>query len=233
MNEQNQTLESGDRLSPAETHFAPEGILDYEDAVERFYQPLYRFAFGLTGNQSDAADLTQETYRALLLKGRQVRETRKLKSWLFTTLYRKFLGQRRHNSRFPEVEVETAEWELPSNDPNVERQLDAKTVSAALQALDEKYRAPLVLFYLQELSYHEIAAALGLPAGTVMSRLSRGKELLRKRFEEGQPGQFARQLAAVLRTSQNRASSRVSFQSQNGGSWTSGTRPAWQGRGWE
>lgn len=183
-------LPDGEPL-PATASATAAGV-DYDQAVEQFYEPLYKFAFGLTGCESDAADLAQDTYQVLLVKGGQIRDAQKLKSWLFTTLYRKFLGQRRHNTRFPEVQAEYAEWELPAVDAGVEDRLDAKAVVGAVQSLEEKYRAPLVLFYLQELSYHEIAEILGLPIGTIMSRLSRGKEILRKKLEDDKLSGFIR-----------------------------------------
>lgn len=158
-------------------------MLDYGQAVEQFYEPLYRFAFSLAGNEDDAADLTQETCRVLLLKGDQIRDARKLKSWLFTTLYRNFLGQRRHQTKFPDVPLETVEGEVPALSARAAESAEAKVVLAALQALKEQYRAPLMLFYLEELSYREIAQTLGVSIGTIMSRLSRGKAMLRKRLE--------------------------------------------------
>lgn len=179
--------------------------LNYEQAVEQFYEALYKFAFGLTGCESDAADLTQDTYQALLTKGGQIREGRKLKSWLFTTLYRRFLGQRRHNARFPKVQVETVQWELPTIDPEQDGQADAHGLVAALLSLDEKYRAPLVLFYLQEHSYREIAAVLDLPIGTIMSRLSRGKEILRKELDDAGPGRFEKRSKRFTRSCEPRA----------------------------
>ncbi|MDE3100405.1 MAG: RNA polymerase sigma factor [Verrucomicrobiota bacterium] len=169
----------------AATTFAPATELDYGLAVEQFYKPLYQFAFGLTGCESDAADLTQETYQVLLVKGEQVRDSQKLKSWLFTTLYRKFLGQRRHATRFPKVNVEMVEGELPVINAQQIEEADASVVLSALQSLEEKYRAPLAMFYLEEMSYREIADALGIPPGTVMSRLSRGKEEFRQRLAAG------------------------------------------------
>lgn len=169
------------------TQTAPATGLDYDWAVEQFYEVLYKFAFGLAGNESDAADLTQDTYRVLLTKGDAIRDARKVKSWLFTTLYRQFLGRRRHATRFPETPVESADWELPTITPQHADALDGSLVVTALQQLEEKYRAPLTLFYLEELSYKEMAEVLELPIGTIMSRLSRGKEILRRRLQTPSP----------------------------------------------
>lgn len=206
MNEQKTMLWAGkESVAVPASVSAPE--LDYEWAVEQFYRALYQFAIGLTGSESDAADLTQETYQVLLVKGRHIRDGRKLKSWLFTTLYRRFLGQHRHERRFPEVQVEAVERELPAIEPAMDDRADANGVVAALQSLDEKYRAPLALFYLQELSYREIAKALGLPIGTIMSRLSRGKAVLRKRLEDQELGRYVRPDGQRWETSRRDSSS--------------------------
>ena len=103
-----------------------------------------------------------------------------MKSWLFTTLYREFLGVHRRESRFPQADLEGETAELPAETGSIADKIDGATAVAALQEIDEVYRAPLTLFYLEEFSYREIADVLGVPAGTVMSRLSRGKALLRK-----------------------------------------------------
>ncbi len=199
MNEQITTL-LPDAEPAASSAPAPAAGADYDWAVEQFYEALYKFSFSLTGSESDAADLTQDTYRVLLTKGDAIRDARKVKSWLFTTLYRQFLGRRRHATRFPEMPVDSAEWELPTITPQHADALDGSLVVGALQQLDEKYRAPLAMFYLQEHSYREIAAVLGLPIGTIMSRLSRGKEILRKRLEGDKLGGLIRQHKNVSRT---------------------------------
>ncbi len=80
MNECNNMRQPGEDLSPAAIPLTPAAALDYDAAVEQFYESLYRFAFGLTGNESDAADLTQESYLALLVKGGQIRDHLKTKS---------------------------------------------------------------------------------------------------------------------------------------------------------
>ena len=156
--------------------------LDYEQLVALHHESLYRFAFSLAGNPDDAAELTQETYVRLLSKSWQLRDRTKIKSWLFTTLYRIFLGWKKHENRFPHVEVMSAEHELPPLLPETANELDSEMAMDTALDLEEHFRAPLVLYYLQCLTYREIADVLNVPIGTVMSRLSRGKDLLRQRL---------------------------------------------------
>lgn len=161
---------------------APGAEIDFDAVVDQYHEMLFRFAFSLSGNAHDAADMTQETFRVLLVKSAQIRDTEKIKSWLVTTLYRQFLGQRRHSVRFPKLHVEKVESELPVVSADQVEQADSGTVLAALQSLDDKYRLPISMFYFDEFTYKEIADSLGVPVGTVMSRISRGKELLRARL---------------------------------------------------
>lgn len=155
---------------------------DYEQIVALHADDLYRFAFSLAGTADQACELTQETYCRLLTNGRQLRDRTRVKAWLFTTLYRIYLGWRRHEIRFPHLDIESVEHELPPFTPTMVNTLDGETVMERLLEIDELYRTPLSLFYLQGLAYREIAELLELPIGTVMSRLSRGKDLLRQRF---------------------------------------------------
>jgi RNA polymerase sigma-70 factor, ECF subfamily len=147
---------------------------DFEGLVADYYRPLYQFAFTLTRDEADACDLTQQTFYIWANKGHQLREKSKVKTWLFTTLHREFLGSRRRQSRFPHIEVESIEAELPVVQPPSVNQLDAGHLMAALARLDELYQAPVALFYLQDYSYNEIAEILEVPVGTVKSRLARG-----------------------------------------------------------
>lgn len=157
---------------------------DFEQLVGDYYQPLYRFALSLTGREAEACDLTQQTFYLWAAKGHQLRDRSKVKAWLFTTLHREFLGTRRRETRFPQHEIESVERELPPVTPNTVNELDAGTVMRALLEVDEVYRAPLMLFYLEDHSYLEIAALLDVPIGTVMSRLARGKAQLRSRLAD-------------------------------------------------
>ena len=150
-----------------------------DSLVERFYQSLYHFALSLARSEVVAADLTQETYYLWAAKGHQLRDATKVKSWLFTTLHREFLRRQRHATRFPHHETSQVEHELPVISPTVVNDLDSVTVMQALQRVEEHYRVPLAMFYLEDFSYKEIAEALEVPVGTVMSRLARGKAQLR------------------------------------------------------
>jgi RNA polymerase sigma-70 factor (ECF subfamily) len=154
--------------------------VEFEDLVAAWYSPLYRFALSLARTEAAAADLTQQTFLLWATRGHQLRDKSKAKSWLFTTLYREFLALHRAESRFVPQDYEGNPEEIPIENRSVADAIDGATVLYALRQLSEVYRVPLALFYLQELSYREIAAVLNVPPGTVMSRLSRGKAMLRK-----------------------------------------------------
>jgi RNA polymerase sigma-70 factor (ECF subfamily) len=177
--------------------------LSTESLVERFYQSLYHFALSLARSEVVAADLTQETYYLWAARGHQLRDATKVKAWLFTTLHREFLRRQRHSHRFPHHETSLVEDELPVISSTVANDLDAITVMQALQRVEEHYRVPLAMFYLEDFSYKEIAEALELPAGTVMSRLARGKAQLRALLGEAVAG--APQKIVPLPDSQPRA----------------------------
>ena len=85
---------------------------DYEEAVINFYERLYAFGYSLTGKEDDVSELTQETFYRLLTKGAMVRDASKIKSWLFTTLYRIFLGWEQRRVSLPHFEISSVENEL-------------------------------------------------------------------------------------------------------------------------
>lgn len=156
---------------------------EFEELVDAHYQALFRFAASLTRDPDRAADLVQETFCIWAEKGSQLKDRSKAKTWLFTTLHREFLGQRRRAERFTEEELdEETAGAVSAPEDDADRQMDGQRALELLGQLEEAYRAPVALFYLQQHSYKEIAEILGIPIGTVMSRLSRGKELLRKQM---------------------------------------------------
>jgi RNA polymerase sigma-70 factor (ECF subfamily) len=147
---------------------------EFQRLVDLYYPSLYRFAFSLTRQENDACDLTQETFYIWATKGHQVRDESKVKSWLFTTLHREYLQRHRRTSRFPQIEITSAEPELPEVAPPNPARLDRHNILDALARIDHNFQAAIALFYLEDYSYPEIANILGIPLGTVKSRISRG-----------------------------------------------------------
>ncbi|HXT10742.1 MAG TPA: RNA polymerase sigma factor [Candidatus Angelobacter sp.] len=160
--------------------------LNFESVVERFYEPLYQFAFSLTRSEADACDLTQQTFYVWATKGHQLRDPTKVKTWLFTTLHRAFLESRRRQVRFPHYELEEVPLDLPTLSPATVNQLDSAQVLQALTQVDEIYQAPVALFYLEDCAYKEIAEILAVPIGTVKSRMARGIAQLQSILTQGE-----------------------------------------------
>jgi RNA polymerase sigma-70 factor (ECF subfamily) len=152
----------------------------FEAIVSEYYEPLFRFAISLTHEEAAAQDLTQQTFYIWATKGHQLRDTSKVKSWLFTTLHRAFLTGRRREVRFPHEELHEVTEQLPDILPDFATRADSAKVLAALAGLDETFRGAVALFYLEDYSYQDIAGILDVPMGTVKSRIARGIAQLRK-----------------------------------------------------
>jgi RNA polymerase sigma-70 factor (ECF subfamily) len=151
----------------------------FEAIVNEHYAPLYRFALSLTRAEADAQDLTQQTFYVWATKGHQLRDRSKVKTWLFTTLHRAFLMKRRWQDHFQHCELEEVSHELPLASFEFHR-LDSSQVLFALAKVDEVFQAAVALFYLEDYSYQEIAEVLGVPIGTVKSRIARGVAQMRE-----------------------------------------------------
>lgn len=156
---------------------------NFEEIVNAYYQSLYRFGYSLAKNEHEAGDLTQQTFFIYAKKGHSLRDTGKVKSWLFTTIYREFLRRRNKDARMSHYEPEVLENAGGTIQPHVQTTTDGNLALEALESVDAVYREPLTLFYIKDLSYKEIADVLDVPIGTIMSRLSRGKAQLREAFK--------------------------------------------------
>lgn len=152
----------------------------FETLVATYYEGLYKFAWSLTRSPDDAADLTQQTFLIWAEKGHALRDPSKVKSWLFTSLYREFLRQNKRSQRVTAIDQEILETRQDPDLVSSVRRMEAQEALEALHQLDPVYREPLMLFYLEDLAYKEIAEVLDIPIGTVMSRLARGKAHLKK-----------------------------------------------------
>ena len=158
--------------------------LEFENLVKLYYGDLYRFGLSLTGNETDAADLTQETFYIWANKGHQLQKAASVKSWLFTTLHREFLNTCRRRNRFPHQSLDESTEDFPNVPPDCAERVDSQTLLRILGEITEDFRAPLVLYYMEDLSYKEIADILSLPLGTVQSRIARAKIQLLRRLSE-------------------------------------------------
>jgi RNA polymerase sigma-70 factor (ECF subfamily) len=152
----------------------------FEAIVREHYEPLFRFAMSLARVESDARDLTQQTFYVWATKGHQLRDSSKVKTWLFTTLHRAFLVARRRQIRFSHHDPEEVADQLPVPSMALADQVDCSQVLPALARVDEVYQAAVALFYLEDCSYKDIAAILDVPIGTVKSRIARGIARLRE-----------------------------------------------------
>jgi RNA polymerase sigma-70 factor, ECF subfamily len=165
----------------------------FSQAALLYLDALYGFAMTLTRDRTEAEDLVQETYlRAVRAFGRLLPDSN-LKGWMFAIMRNTWLNQLRHTRngpRFVEIDAEEEDdrqWlgQL-ANDPHVLylRKLEHEEVRAAIDGLPQLYREIILLRDIEGFSYQQIAGILGCPAGTVMSRLGRAREKLRRLLAE-------------------------------------------------
>jgi RNA polymerase sigma-70 factor (ECF subfamily) len=154
--------------------------LELAQLVAEHHEALYRYAYRLSGSAADAEDLTQQVFLVAQQKLAQIRQPAAARSWLYTVLRHCFLKGR--SGRHP-LPATNCDLDLSAIAADVDdRTIDGEELRAALATLSDDFRAVVLMFYFEDLSYKEIAAALQLPTGTVMSRLARAKAQLRNRL---------------------------------------------------
>jgi len=137
---------------------------------------LRRYARALVSERSRADDLVQDTLERAWAKMHLFRTGTDLRAWLFTVMHNVYVNQVR--AARETVEFDESAIEAVSRDPQGER-LEVRDLERALLQLPAEQRQVLLLVALEDMSYDETAKALGIPIGTVMSRLSRARERLR------------------------------------------------------
>jgi RNA polymerase sigma-70 factor, ECF subfamily len=150
---------------------------------------MYSFALKLSRSRDEAEDLVSDTILRALERWEQYRLGTNIRAWLFTILYHVFVSRKRRiDAREVQATEETEGWGAfePVGDLNPESRfydtfLDAE-ITSAIDDLPDEYRSAVVLSDIHELRYAEIAHILGVPEGTVKSRLFRGRRILQKKL---------------------------------------------------
>jgi RNA polymerase sigma-70 factor, ECF subfamily len=154
------------------------------------FERLYNFACWLTHDRQEAEDLVQETYAKALKGFSSFQPGTNFRAWIYRILRNAFLTSRtglKATATVP-LDLEGEEEVLPTDKETPESILlqrsDERLVQQAMEQLPVAYREVLLLCEVEEMSYHEISAALAVPIGTVMSRLSRARKALRGRLRQ-------------------------------------------------
>ncbi len=146
---------------------------------------LYNVALKYTGNVFDAEDIVQETYMMAFHKFSQLKDPAKCKPWLLRILRNNFLktcqkeDARQQLQKSDYIAFLKSETHTKGADALLEEAADTRIVNDAIDQLPIKYKEILILYYMDDMLYKDIASTLDIPIGTVMSRLNRAKEALK------------------------------------------------------
>ncbi|KAF1072479.1 MAG: ECF RNA polymerase sigma factor SigR [Pseudomonas citronellolis] len=154
-----------------------------DDLLRELLPRLRRFALSLARQPSAADDLVQATLEKALASWKGRRDEGDVRAWLFSILYRHFIDGQRRARRY--ARILALFGGEPDYAPSTEDIVSARSTLEAFERLPAEQRALLTLVSVEGLSYREVSQALGVPMGTVMSRLSRARQALR-RLSEGQ-----------------------------------------------
>jgi len=175
---------------------------DQAALIEPHIPGLRRFACALLhGDRHSADDLVQDCLERALSRWHLRRAEDDVRGWLYAILYNRFLSDqhRRRRRGVHDALLEVAEAQLPGVAGNQDSALAHRDLLRAFAVLPEEQRSVLVLIAVEDLSYEAAARVLGVPIGTVMSRLSRGRERLRRLMNGEVNGGQHRRSAALTR----------------------------------
>jgi len=150
---------------------------DIEGALIECLPALRRYAMVLTRNAADRDDLVQETLSTAISSVRGFDRSRSFLPWLLRIQHNLFVTAWRRRRRVLHQDIEIAV------DDQVSRRAEVQDVLRALATLPEEQRQAIALIALEELTYAEAAEVLGIPRGTLMSRLARGRQALREALD--------------------------------------------------
>jgi RNA polymerase sigma-70 factor (ECF subfamily) len=153
-------------------------LAEFEAVALGYADQLFRVALRLLRDYGRAEDLVQETYLQGWRSFHRFEPGTNLRAWLYQIMFNVYYSERRQE-RLQLVPAEETIAETIAYDPPTPQQVTEEEVLTALERVPREFQLPVVLADIEELSYREIAEALRIPLGTVMSRLHRGRKLLR------------------------------------------------------
>lgn len=160
---------------------------EIEPLLDRHVPALRRYAYALTRDHAAADDLVQDCLERAVSRWRLRRSDGDLKAWLLTILRNRYISlYRQKRTRGATLGIDAA-THIASTMPEPDATLAVRDVLAALDLLPEEQKSALLLVGVEEMSYDEAARMMGVPTGTIMSRLSRGRERLRNLLAAEQP----------------------------------------------
>ena len=148
------------------------------EEITAYIPRLRRYARALTGNRDAADDLVQDTLERAWSRFHLWRHGSNLRAWLFTIMHNLFINDTRTRNRESGFAPEEEAFALPVS-PAHDALVELRELDAALRQLPDEQREVVLLVGLEQMSYESVARVLGIPLGTVMSRLFRGRERLR------------------------------------------------------
>jgi RNA polymerase sigma-70 factor (ECF subfamily) len=166
-------------------------VRDVAALIEPHIPALRRYAWALLRDEAAADDLVQDCLERALARWQLRRRDGNLRAWLFTILHNRFISDRRRDARRG-IPLPLEEGSEAASASDSEAGVARRDLLDALALLPEEQRAVVLLVGVEDLSYEDAAQALGVPIGTVMSRLSRGREKLRRYIDGERPAMLRR-----------------------------------------
>lgn len=153
---------------------------EFEGEFAPYVKDIYRVALFLTKNHAEAEDLAQDTTVEALKYFHTYEKGTNIRAWMITIMYRQHFKRRIKSRKLPVVkEIDDFVLSVTAFVPPVPQHITDDDIRAAIERLPSKYSEPVLLVDVEEFKYTEIAEILQIPIGTVMSRLHRGRKLLR------------------------------------------------------
>lgn len=166
-------------------------IQELEQCIRLYGKDIYSFCMHLTKEKTSADDLYQDTFLEATKKLEAIRYEDNPKSYLLSVairLWRNRVRKRAWRNRIVPQNVDTEAEQAKSDCPDMSESViddeEKRMLWKAIDRLDDRYRIPLLLYYMEELSIAEIAGLLAIPEGTVKSRLHKARKLLEKELED-------------------------------------------------